>query len=231
MLRKSAPGRSRAAAAGRPRPPGRRQRAATRGRHGERASGVRRALPVQCTRPSTAPRSPSLPGRAAPRRRLPVPGTRRGGGTQRARPPAGRAAPAEPPPELRRAAERGAQLPGRSRLRLLLPPPRPISPRRGTGRVPGSRLVHSAAQDYIYTHTVPLSPDCPLRRRHGRVVFQSTVFPCTCLSDHLWEPVGGADRVDNIASLCKRKKTLSPRGRPLPRVTRRETKNQDRLWL
>lgn len=183
-----------------------------------------RGLPPPRARPACRAAPPLAAGSL-------IPGTRRGGGTQRARPPAGRAAPAEPPPELRRAAERRAQLPGRSRLRLLLPPLRPISPRRGTGRVPGSGLVRSAAQDYIYTHTVPLSPDCPLRRRHGRVVFQSTVFPCTCLSDHLWEPVGGADRVDDVASLCKRKKTLSPRGRPLPRVTRRETENQDRLWL
>lgn len=130
MHQKPAPSESRAAAAVGERDPAReagdlvRRPGGGTGRRGERASGVRRALPVQCTRPSTAPRAPSLrPGRATPRCRLPVPETRRRGGTQRARPPAGRAHASRAAARTSARSRAGAQLPGRSRLRLLLPPP------------------------------------------------------------------------------------------------------------
>lgn len=106
----------------------------------------------------------------------------------------------------------------------LLPPP--SRPERRTDLVPGCGLVYSAAEDYINIQTVSLSPDFTTRHRHRRVVFQITAFNCTCLSDYLWESVGGAERVENVASLCKRKKTLSPSRRPLPRVTRRKTRTR-----
>lgn len=177
MHQKSAPSESRATAAageGRPRPQRRRPRAATRGRHGERASGVRPALPVQCTRPSTAPRSASLRPAAPP---LTAGSLSPGRGAAEGR--SGRALRLAGPREPSRRQNfcvqpSGSPIPGA--FAFAPPPPSsPLSPTRGTGRVPGSRLVHSEAEDYIYMQTVSLSPDCPLRRRHGRLVFHITV--------------------------------------------------------
>lgn len=235
MHQKSAPSESRAAAAvgeGRPRPRGRRPRAATRGRHGAAGgAGERRAPCTSCSvhaafhrparaEPASGPRHPLLPAPcprdAAPRR-------------DAAGAPSGWQGPREPSRRQNFCAQPSGS-PFAWAFAFAPPPPSsPPSPRRGTGRVPGSRLVHSAAEDCIYIQTVSLSPDCPVRRRHGRVVFQIIVFTCTCLSDYFWESVGGAQRVENVASLCKRKKTLSPSGRPLPRVTRRDTRTRTAL--
>lgn len=187
------------------------------------ASGVRRALPVQRTRPSTAQRSRSLrPGRAAPRCRLPVPGTRRGGGTQRARPRAGRAPRAEPPPGLGRAAEREPNCLG---VRVCASPSRlPSLALRGDGPSSGLRAgAFCGRGSYLHTNCLALAGRSAWARARS-VVSQITVLPCTCLADYLWESVGGAERVENAASLRQRKKTLSPGGGPLPRVSRRDTR-------
>lgn len=127
---KWAPGESRGAAAageGGPRPRGRRPRAATRGRLGAAwRAGERRAPCTSCSahaafhrpalaEPASGPRRPSLPApcaRDAARR------------TDAAGAPSGWPGPASRAAAGTRARSRaGAQLPGRSRLRLPLPPP------------------------------------------------------------------------------------------------------------
>jgi hypothetical protein len=100
-----------------------------------------------------------------------------------------------------------------------LPPLPSLSPREEAAPVPGSGLLYSAAQGHVFICTSP-SPPFPPKPRHRRLVCQITVFNCTCLSDYLWESGGGAEGAENVASLCKRRKTLSPSKRPQPRVTR-----------
>lgn len=206
-----------AAGEGNPRPPARdgawggAQRRAVHFLFGARRL-PQRCAPWACVGAGRAPLSLLVSGTAA---RL---------GTEQRQPPSPPRA-ARSAPELVLAAEPQPNCEEGSRLRLLVPSflSPSLSPAREDG--PSSRLglVYSAAEDYIYKQTVSVSPECPLRHGHRRLVFQIPVLNCTCLADYLWESVGGAEWVENVASLCTRKKTLSPRWIPLPRVTRRET--------
>lgn len=207
-----------AAGEGNPRPPARdgawggAQRRAVHFLFGARRL-PQRCAPWACVRAGRAPLSPLVPGTAArlgtEQRQAPLlPGPREPRQNFCSQP--------SPSPAAKRARVGASSFP---------PPSRPpsLSPAREDG--PSSRLglVYSAAEDYIYMQTASVSPEFPLRRGYRRLVFQIPVLHCTCLAGYLWESVGGAQRVESVASLCIRKKTLSPRWRPLPRVTRRET--------
>lgn len=163
----------------------------------------------------------SVSGRAPLSRRGPEPTARRGTGV----------APGfAPPPQQGRASRARTRAPRRAQLRSTnaFAPPLPLlSPSLSPGGRPQVRagLAHSAAVDYVYVQTIiSVSPEFPPWHGCPRLVFQIPVLNCTCLPDYLWESVGGAEWVENVASFCKRKKTLSPSWRPLPRVTRRETR-------
>lgn len=200
MDQKSALSEARAAAAaagaGTPRPPGRPQRAATRGRRRVAAgAGARRCSPcTSCSR--TRPSRPALPDWSMPGPAPAVPSLSPARGAAQGR--SGR--PALPSPRAAACPLAGARALSRAqaplrdccRLRLLFPSSR-LALKEDEQR---SRLglVYSAAGDYIYLQSSH-SPDFPLGRRHRRAVFQITVFNCTCLSDYLWESVGGAERV------------------------------------
>lgn len=161
-----------------------------------RGAGERRAPCTSCSVHAAFHR-PALgepaSGRAAPHCRLPGPGTRRGGGTQRARPPAGRARRAEPPPELLRAAEpepncRGVRVCASSSLL-------PSLAQKGDG--PSSRLpAGSFCGRGLYLHTNCL----PLARLSASAQAREACFPHYCLyfapafqitSGNLWEELRG----------------------------------------
>lgn len=150
----------------------------------------------------------------------PTPGPRRGFGTHGARPPLP-AGPREPRSNL---CSQPSPSPTRRARVCASSFPSSLPRARRTAPVPGSRLLYSAAAGRIHTQTASLLPESPLGREPRALVFQIPAFRCTCLSRYLWGSVGGAEWVENVASLCKRKKTLPPSRRPRPRVTRRETR-------
>lgn len=198
-------------------------------RHATVRGGAHSGAPCTSCSVHAAFHSAALPGPAfvpaGPRCLFSSPGPRRGWGRSSASAPL-LPGPREPRQNL---CSQPSHSPTAKRARVCassFPPsslPPSLSPAREDG--PSSRLglVYSAAEDYIYIQTVSVSPEFPPRHGHRRLVFQIPVLNCTCLADYLWESVGGAEWVENVASLCIRKKTLSPRWRPLPRVTQRET--------
>lgn len=187
-------------------PPRTRQRAggARRARHF--LFGARRLPPPRAPGPAPAPLS-------ARRRRA------RGGAERRAAPlcPQGRASRARTCARRRGA----AQLRAAPRLRLLFPWSLPPSLAREDGPRSRLRLAYSAAEDGIYIRA-QARPSFRFGTGTGGSFSKSLLLIAPALqitSGDLWEEPTG---VEDVASLCKRKKTLSPSWRPLPRVTRRE---------
>lgn len=159
-------------------------------------AGERRAPCTSCSvhaafqrpalaQPASGPRRPSRPSS--------VPGTRRGGGTRRARPPAGRAAPGESPPELR-AAELGAQLPG---VRLCASSSLPSAP----SRPEGGRAEFQARGWFILRPRILFTSELPHPRQivhlgagTGGLCSKSPCFPAPAFqvtSGNLWEELTG----------------------------------------
>lgn len=170
-----------------------------------------RCAPGACVRAGPGPRCLSVvPGTAARRRRPPLSSQAR---ASRSRTCArGRAT---------------AQL--RRGLAFAPPParPPPLPPGR-TAPVPGSGWLTLRPRIVFICQLPPSRQSFHFGTGEGGWFSQSPFLTAPASPDHLWESGGGAEWVGNVASLRKRRKTLSPSWRRLPRVTRRERETRTR---
>lgn len=105
--------------------------------------------------------------------------------------------------------------------------PPPLPPGR-TAPVPGSGWLTLRPRIVFICQLPPSRQSFHFGTGEGGWFSQSPFLTAPASPDHLWESGGGAEWVGNVASLRKRRKTLSPSWRRLPRVTRRERETRTR---